>query len=599
MNELPSRRTSVIKRCLGLSALGLMIVSGCSPRVSSKPVVEETSRTAHEASPAPPPLASPVPTALKMPVVKKRSAESLRERIRTTVAQLQADAEPRRRRQAWHQIAQGLLAFEQQHGHLPTDNGAEPDSIDTGLSWRVHLLPFVGEAALHREFHLDEPWDSPHNGPLAERMPKIYGDDALGLTPIIHPPAEFLKADVLFVVAPEDAGELWSQPGSARKAEPVIPTAVAFRDGRLMAVKPDVTVVHWQDWWRSPDTRDKLPECLIPLPVSSRAPVVISAATSSNDIAAASLPTFPAETWCAVHLQPRRLLLHPLRAALFRSLLMAEQTHAPPNGLQTALSSYGKTFRQSVDWLTRHQLEPDQLESLTVMIPWQVLKGPVPAAEGFAVIGHAAGDFHVEALLEAEMAPSSRFHYREQGATAGIVDLQQSLALHFANDRTVLLGGQSLVLALSEARPDDSPLTAWLSSVGSMPLAVVLSAEPIQEWLRQHPVGFPPPLQGWLPVVMDAQGVVAAVDPDGDTLVTLRITFRQASSAARLKSLVDEHQQQYRDRVATTAAPLDVSWLSVLWEGLQVDAVGEEFRVTITRPAHFEVLLQGLLKDPL
>src|SRR5262249_32419129 len=28
---------------------------------------------------------------------------------------------------------------------------------------------------LYREFHLDEPWDSPHNLQLLPRMPKIYG----------------------------------------------------------------------------------------------------------------------------------------------------------------------------------------------------------------------------------------------------------------------------------------------------------------------------------------------------------------------------------------------------------------------------------------
>jgi hypothetical protein len=42
------------------------------------------------------------------------------------------------------------------------------------LSWRVHILPFVGEAKLYKEFHLDEPWDSPHNKPLLARMPKVY-----------------------------------------------------------------------------------------------------------------------------------------------------------------------------------------------------------------------------------------------------------------------------------------------------------------------------------------------------------------------------------------------------------------------------------------
>ncbi len=39
------------------------------------------------------------------------------------------------------------------------------------LSWRVAILPFIEQHKSYREFHLDEPWDSPHNLPLADRMP--------------------------------------------------------------------------------------------------------------------------------------------------------------------------------------------------------------------------------------------------------------------------------------------------------------------------------------------------------------------------------------------------------------------------------------------
>jgi hypothetical protein len=46
------------------------------------------------------------------------------------------------------------------------------------LSWRVALLPDLGEKELYKQFHLDEPWDSPHNLPLVGRMPKIYAHPA-------------------------------------------------------------------------------------------------------------------------------------------------------------------------------------------------------------------------------------------------------------------------------------------------------------------------------------------------------------------------------------------------------------------------------------
>jgi len=53
----------------------------------------------------------------------------------------------------------------------------------TGLSWRVHVLPFIDEQKLYEEFHLDEPWDSPHNKTLIERMPKVYQGQWFGVAP--------------------------------------------------------------------------------------------------------------------------------------------------------------------------------------------------------------------------------------------------------------------------------------------------------------------------------------------------------------------------------------------------------------------------------
>ena len=52
-----------------------------------------------------------------------------------------------------------------------------PLPINSELSWRVHLLEHIGSSddrSLLREFHMDEPWDSPHNLPLVSRMPAVY-----------------------------------------------------------------------------------------------------------------------------------------------------------------------------------------------------------------------------------------------------------------------------------------------------------------------------------------------------------------------------------------------------------------------------------------
>ena len=41
-------------------------------------------------------------------------------------------------------------------------------------SWRVLLLPFLGEQDLYEKIRLDEPWDSNHNKQFHSRMPSVY-----------------------------------------------------------------------------------------------------------------------------------------------------------------------------------------------------------------------------------------------------------------------------------------------------------------------------------------------------------------------------------------------------------------------------------------
>lgn len=42
------------------------------------------------------------------------------------------------------------------------------------LSWRVLMLPYMDQNQLFKQFHLDEPWDSPHNIQFLDKMPKIF-----------------------------------------------------------------------------------------------------------------------------------------------------------------------------------------------------------------------------------------------------------------------------------------------------------------------------------------------------------------------------------------------------------------------------------------
>jgi hypothetical protein len=73
------------------------------------------------------------------------------------------------------QIAAALRAYHDTHGAFPSYAHRAPDGRPL-LSWRVLILPHLGdeEAALFKEFRLDEPWDGPHNRTLLERMPRVY-----------------------------------------------------------------------------------------------------------------------------------------------------------------------------------------------------------------------------------------------------------------------------------------------------------------------------------------------------------------------------------------------------------------------------------------
>ena len=42
------------------------------------------------------------------------------------------------------------------------------------LSWRVLILPYMGQQPLYDKFHLNEPWDSPNNKPLADTVIVAY-----------------------------------------------------------------------------------------------------------------------------------------------------------------------------------------------------------------------------------------------------------------------------------------------------------------------------------------------------------------------------------------------------------------------------------------
>ncbi len=71
------------------------------------------------------------------------------------------------------QLALALHNYHDANGHLPGPTILSSDGKPL-LSWRVAILPFIDEDGLYKQFHLDEPWDSPHNLALLQQIPRQF-----------------------------------------------------------------------------------------------------------------------------------------------------------------------------------------------------------------------------------------------------------------------------------------------------------------------------------------------------------------------------------------------------------------------------------------
>jgi hypothetical protein len=70
------------------------------------------------------------------------------------------------------QIGLAIHNYEAVHGRLPED--IKDKTGKPILSWRVAILPFIEQQALHNQFKLDEPWDSPNNRRASQTVIRTY-----------------------------------------------------------------------------------------------------------------------------------------------------------------------------------------------------------------------------------------------------------------------------------------------------------------------------------------------------------------------------------------------------------------------------------------
>lgn len=191
-------------------------------------------------------------------ITRPENLEQLPEIIRPSLQHAMQAAAAARELNSLKQIAIAFHNYHDVFGKFPArSGGSSPEAPGAGLSWRVHLLPYVDEFQLYQEFNLDEPWDSEHNQALIARMPAIYGDDSEGKSRLhviggegapfqgtsglpISEITDGTSNTILVVEAGPSTADVWTKPGALElnAADPLAVLGdvgesfnVAFMDG--------------------------------------------------------------------------------------------------------------------------------------------------------------------------------------------------------------------------------------------------------------------------------------------------------------------------------------------------------------------------------
>ncbi len=132
-------------------------------------------------------------------------------------------------------LAEAMEKYHQDKGSYPPPATYDKDGRPL-LSWRVALLPYLGEEALYKEFHLDEPWDSLHNKKLLKRLPQslkgpshwsrnkttdlVFTGDATPFVPRkgVQKP-DIAGPSILLVLADSHNAVYWSKPADLSYAD--------------------------------------------------------------------------------------------------------------------------------------------------------------------------------------------------------------------------------------------------------------------------------------------------------------------------------------------------------------------------------------------
>lgn len=142
------------------------------------------------------------PTVVRDQLLLQADGTALLSLARTLLQDFAVATQRKQQTQSMRTLGLALHMYHDEKGSFPAVANFDKQGKPL-LSWRVHLLPYLGQEALYKQFKLNEPWDSPHNRAFLERVPAVYrsasSKAAQGLATVVAP----VHADFIFSGTPK------------------------------------------------------------------------------------------------------------------------------------------------------------------------------------------------------------------------------------------------------------------------------------------------------------------------------------------------------------------------------------------------------------
>jgi len=234
-------KTLVDDRYSGLA--GKCVTCGSEIRLpnfaASETVVEESTRVTDQVTPAPlGPLGRRLIAASVCIVLIGCGAVAFVRYAWPQFATLQTNRARAQSIRNVERIAAALNAYAAEHGSYPPPYTEAADGRPLH-SWRVLLLPYLGQQELFARFDLSEPWDAPQNMALAFEKPSVFSaSTTVGSN----------QSNYFLITGP---GTLFP-PAPPRSVRPLGPGDVRDDPGQTLLVVEAQPLGGWANQWTEP-----------------------------------------------------------------------------------------------------------------------------------------------------------------------------------------------------------------------------------------------------------------------------------------------------------------------------------------------------------